>query len=176
MLFIFSNILCRYTGGSKNQFSSQLAVEGHIPSNPVSQNSNSENVFLGTLCKFSLKVKDSVICFLFCDLLSCEFAVNQEDGEGKIQLFLNFKQTSFNSFQSAVFYHISPHGICHQQILKTKNQQSWAIKLPQPSPPFLLSFSYFHSSICHQQIPKPKSCEGQLTKSKLFVNYLKTEV
>ena len=32
--------------------------------------------FLGTLCKFSLKVKDSVICFLFCDLLSCEFAVN----------------------------------------------------------------------------------------------------
>ena len=119
--------------------------------------------FLGTLCKFSLKVKGSVICFLFCDLLSCEFAVNQEDGEGKIQLFSNFKQTSSNSFQSAVFYHISPH-VCHQQILKPKIQQSWAINLPQPPHQFLLSYSYFSFQYLSSTNPEIKKLRRTINK------------
>ena len=32
------------------QLSSQLALEGHVPSNPVSQNGNSESAFFGTPC------------------------------------------------------------------------------------------------------------------------------
>ena len=40
-------------GVQKKQFSSQLAVEGHIPSNPGSQNSNSESsLFWDTLYAF----------------------------------------------------------------------------------------------------------------------------
>ena len=55
MLFIFSNILfADMQGVQKKQFSSQLAVEGHIPSNPGSQNSNSESaLFWDTLYAFS---------------------------------------------------------------------------------------------------------------------------
>ena len=42
-----------YTGCPKKVVSSQLAVGGHIPSNLVSQNSNSESAFFwDTLCAF----------------------------------------------------------------------------------------------------------------------------